>query len=775
MKQRRNKPREQLAQEVETLRQRLSIKDDQLDTLREQANQSWRQLGNLSGLSAADVKARLLEEAERARAEAEEHAAELDRARQRLKMAYLALEQRNAQLATAAEVAREAAGILDVEKLLETAVQLISSRFGFYHAAVYLLDDAGKYAELHAASSEGGQQLIAQGYKLLVGVQGIVGRVAQTGEPSFYAPEQSGPVNAEASPIPIPRSQTALPLKAHGRIIGVLDVHSTEASAFTPEEVAILQILADQIAVALHNAWLFQETDEARAAAKEALGAAQAAQRAAETANQAKSAFLANMSHELRTPLNAILGFTQLMARDAGLTPDQRENLDTISRSGAHLLTLINDVLEMSKIEAGRTAVVERDFDLYQLLDDLETMFRLRALDKGLALDFARAADVPRYIRSDENKLRQILINLLGNAVKFTETGRLTLRVLMQQDEGEGGRQGEGETISLSPPPPLSPSIFLCFEVADTGPGIPPEDLERIFNPFDQGQRGRQFMEGTGLGLPISRQFARLLGGDLAVTSAVGQGSCFRFSVQVQPADEAQVQAQARPREVIGLLPGQLAPDGGPFRLLVVEDRDANRRLLVKLLTMFGPPPAGFDVREAVNGAEALTIWEEWHPHLIWMDMRMPVLDGYEATRRIKATPEGQQTVIIALTASAFEEDRVEMLAEGCDDFVRKPFQSAEIFDKLAHHLGVRYRYAETAVVALSTASADMTAAALRALPPALLSRLERATVETDMQRVAALISEIRTHDPALADVLSALANDFEYDKILQAIHHPIP
>jgi CheY-like chemotaxis protein len=238
--------------------------------------------------------------------------------------------------------------------------------------------------------------------------------------------------------------------------------------------------------------------------------------------------------------------------------------------------------------------------------------------------------------------------------------------------------------------------------------------------------------------------------------------------VQVKLADAAQVQAQARPREVIGLLPDQVAPDGEPFRLLVVEDRDANRRLLVKLLTMFGPPPAGFDVREAVNGAEALAIWEEWRPHLIWMDMRMPVLDGYEATRRIKATPEGQQTIIVALTASAFEEDRVEMLAEGCDDFVRKPFQSAEIFDKLAHHLGVRYRYAETAESASATGEVAITA--LRALPPALRSALERAALETDMQRVAALIGEIRAHDAALADALTALANDFEYDKILQAV-----
>ncbi|MBN2004003.1 MAG: GAF domain-containing protein [Anaerolineae bacterium] len=961
---RRNQNRDKASQELEALRQKITVKDDQLESLRQQVDQSWRQLGTLSGLSAGDVKARLLEEAERARSEAErarteaeQHAAELDQARRRLKTAYKALEYRNTQLETSAAVAREAAGILDVGNLLETTVRLISDRFGFYHAAVFLLDRSGKYAVLRAASSEGGQQLLARGYKLLVGHQGIVGCVAQTGEPSFYAGERSDFEADTPGDLPIPRSEMALPLKARGRIVGVLDVRSTEPEAFNQEEVAILQTLADQVAVALENArlfeqvnrhtrqlmtaaevsksamsvldleslmqqgvnlireafdlyyvgillvgedgkyavlrassakgtapalpdsdtnsaadfvadsdqqqnrqhprfritthcvvgqciaegrallfahtpksdaerecpelltrpdtrtemalpliargrtigvltaqsveeeafsewdipvfqtmadqiaialdnaWLFEETDAARAAAKEALKTAQAAQRVAEAANQAKSIFLANMSHELRTPLNAILGFTQLMTRDPNLTLDQRENLETINHSGTHLLSLINDVLEMSKIEAGRTVVTERNFDLVRVLDELETMFRLRANDKGLVLDFICASDVPRYIRSDEGKLRQILINLLGNAVKFTTAGRVQLRVRMHF----GGAQSPSDNGDRGA------TSMLYFAVHDTGPGIAVEDIEGIFDPFTQGQKGRAFIEGTGLGLPISRQFARLMGGDLSVESAVGQGSIFQFEVRVGLVDAAEVQAQSKAREVLGLLPGQHAPDGGPFRLLVVEDRDANRRLLVKLLTALGSPPDGFEVREAIHGEQALAIWEAWEPHLIWMDMRMPVMDGYEATRRIKATPKGQKTVIIALTASAFEEDRAEMLSQGCDDFVRKPFQAAEIFDKMAQHLGVRYRYAEAPVApedafARAGAQAGVTDAALAALPPALLADLERATVETDMLRVDDLIAAVRGHNAGLADALTHLANDFEYGKILQAL-----
>ncbi len=938
---RKNQNRENVTQELESLRQKISVRDDQLESLRQQVDQTWRQLGTMSGLSASDVKARLLEEAERARAEAEQHAAELEQARHRLKTAYRALEYRNTQLETSAAVAREAAGILDVGKLLTTTVRMISDRFGFYHAAVFLLDRAGKYAVLHAASSEGGQQLLARGYKLLVGQQGIVGSVAKTGEPSFYAEERGAFEEDAPGDLPVPRSEMALPLKARGRIVGVLDVRSTEPGAFNEEEVAILQTLADQVAVALENArlfeqinrhtrqlmtaaevsksamtlldleslmqqgvtlireafdlhyvgiflleeegkyavlragsakgapaapsddphprfridmhcvvgqciaearallfahnprteeacdcraqstlpdtrsemvlpliargrtigvltvqsveeeafsqwdtpvfqtmadqiaialdnaWLFEETDAARTAAKEALKTAQAAQRAAEAANQAKSIFLANMSHELRTPLNAILGFTQLMTRDPNLTSDQRENLETINHSGTHLLSLINDVLEMSKIEAGRTVVTEQNFDLYRVLDELETMFRLRANDKGLPLDFICASDVPRYIRSDEGKLRQILINLLGNAVKFTPAGRVQLHVRVHYG-GAQSPSGDGDLVASS---------MLHFSVHDTGPGIAPEDAEGIFDPFTQGQKGRMFIEGTGLGLPISRQFTRLMGGDLTVESVVGEGSVFQFEVRVGLVDAAAVQAQSHVREVLGLLPDQHAPDGGPFRLLVVEDREANRRLLVKLLTTLGPPPDGFEVREAVHGEQALEIWEEWRPHLIWMDMRMPVMDGYEATRRIKATPQGQETVIIALTASAFEEDRAEMLAEGCDDFVRKPFRAAEIFDKIAQYLGVQYRYAQGVAApedafARAGAQSSLTDTALTALPPALLTDLEKATIETDMLRVGDLIESVRDYNAGLAEALTHLANDFEYGKILQALQH---
>ena len=364
----------------------------------------------------------------------------------------------------------------------------------------------------------------------------------------------------------------------------------------------------------------------------------------AEAANRAKSEFLANMSHELRTPLNAILGFTQLMDRDPNLTAGQQENLGIINRSGEHLLALINDVLEMSKIEAGRVTLQEKSFDLYHLLDSLEEMFGLRAKDRGLALSFERAENVPQYVRTDEGKLRQVLSNLLGNAVKFTQEGGITLRV-------GSGEYGVRTSTLLA----TSYSI-LHFEVQDTGPGIAPEELATVFDPFVQATSGQRSQEGTGLGLSISRQFVRLMGGDLTVSSELGQGSLFKFDVQVGLADAAKVQAARPTRRVLGLEPNQAI-----YRLLVAEDKETNRQLLVKLLKSLG-----FEVQEAVNGQEAIEVWERWEPHLIWMDMRMPVMDGHRATRWIKATPKGQATVIIALTATAFEEDREKILLAVC-------------------------------------------------------------------------------------------------------------
>ncbi|MFQ5616070.1 MAG: ATP-binding protein, partial [Anaerolineales bacterium] len=330
------------------------------------------------------------------------------------------------------------------------------------------------------------------------------------------------------------------------------------------------------------------------------------AKEAAEAANRAKSVFLANMSHELRTPLNAILGFAQLLERDPAATPAQRENLAVISHSGEHLLGLINDVLEMSKIETGRTPPHVNSFDLYNLLDNLESMFSLRTQDKGLYLIVERG-HLPRHIRTDEGKLRQVLINLLENAVKFTEAGGVTLRI---SDCGLQIADLGLQIADLETNNQKSKIKNLKFEVSDTGPGIAPEEMETLFKPFVQTESGQKAQEGTGLGLAISREYVRLMGGDISVASAVGRGTTFSFDVPVEPATAADVFDTGRFQHVIGL-----APDQPTYRILVVEDHPESRILLVKLLQ-----PLGFAVREAVNGQEGVNIAADWQPHLVFMD-----------------------------------------------------------------------------------------------------------------------------------------------------------
>uniref|UniRef100_B8HJU3 Circadian input-output histidine kinase CikA n=1 Tax=Cyanothece sp. (strain PCC 7425 / ATCC 29141) TaxID=395961 RepID=B8HJU3_CYAP4 len=470
--------------------------------------------------------------------------------------------------------------------------------------------------------------------------------------------------------------------------------------------------------------------------------AMQQAKEAAEAANQAKSAFLAHMSHELRTPLNAILGFAQLMERDTLLTTAQKESLSIINRSGEHLLGLINDVLEMSKIEAGRIVLHKAQFDLHRLLQTLQEMFRVRATAKGLVLTMNLSPSLPQLIISDEGKLRQVLINLLSNAVKFTDVGHITLTANYADD----------------------PDPRLWFQVEDTGRGIAAAEQHHLFEPFVQTTTGANAQEGTGLGLTISHQFVQLLGGELRVESEVNRGSTFSFDLPVELPYGAIAHIPVPTGRVVGLVRGQ--PD---YRILVVDDRAENREPLVQLLSS-----VGFSTRTATNGWEAIAQWQDWQPDLIWMDMRMPALDGYAATAQIKAQSQGAKTIIIALTAAAFEEQQQQIFAAGCDDFVRKPFHEDVIFAKMGEHLQVRYLYAEDQSdhrdPAHSKAAQGPSPDLLSVMSPDWIEQLHQAAIAADGGQIEQLLTLIPASHAELADRLTGWLSEFDFDPILELI-----
>jgi urea ABC transporter urea binding protein len=486
----------------------------------------------------------------------------------------------------------------------------------------------------------------------------------------------------------------------------------------------------------------------------------QKAKEAAEVANRAKSEFLSKMSHELRTPLNAILGFTQVLTRDDSLNLEQKEHLEIINRSGEHLLNLINDVLEMSKIESGRIYFNETSFDLYHLLESLEEMLQLKAKSKRLHLIFDCCLDVPQYVQTDQGKLRQILINLLGNALKFTQEGSVTLRVSLLKEQVEINNQ-----IEVIPTNESLESMRILLEVEDTGFGIAPDEINSLFEAFVQTQSGRKSQEGTGLGLTISQQFVELMGGKITVNSILSQGTTFKVEIPIKLAESADIETQQPTRKVVGL-----EADQPLYRILVVEDRWENRQLLIKLLT-----PLGFEVREAENGLEGVALWKSWEPHLIWMDMRMPVMDGYEATKQIKAQLKGQATVIIALTASALEEERAIVLSAGCDDFMRKPFQASVLFEKLAQHLGVRYIYEPILTNSPQQKSSpeEQINNSLAVMSEQWLEQLYQAALSAHAKQICQLIKQIPDQNQALVNTLTDLVNNFRFDTIVDLIQKP--
>ncbi len=440
----------------------------------------------------------------------------------------------------------------------------------------------------------------------------------------------------------------------------------------------------------------------------------------AEKANVAKSVFLANMSHEIRTPLNAILGFGAILERDLTLSEKQASQVKIINRSGRHLLRLINDVLDMSKIEADKMVLNLADMSLYDVLADMDGMFRSRSEAKGLRFILEKEEGLPDHVVGDEAKLRQVLVNLLGNGVKFTASGYVSLDV-RQEDSS------------------------LVMEIKDTGPGIPKEDQELIFDPFRQSEAGR-ISGGTGLGLGICRKLVQIMGGDLSVDSAPGEGSTFRLILPIEVSLAPAERLSKETRTVVGLAKGS-----GPFKILVVDDVRENRQMLMTMLDM-----EGFQLKEAINGLEALELFKAWGPDVVLMDMRMPVMDGYEATVRIKQLRG--DSIVVAVTASAFDDDEREVIRSGVDGYLRKPLAPDELFSVLSEKLGARFVYRDDLLEGVESGSRGV-----ESLPQDLVLSMAEAVEDGDMARLERLILKVQDVDTPMALRLKSLAESYDY------------
>ncbi len=429
----------------------------------------------------------------------------------------------------------------------------------------------------------------------------------------------------------------------------------------------------------------------------------------------------------------------------------QKGHIDIISRSGEHLLTLINDILEMSKIEAGHARLSPVDCDFDTLLTDIEAMFRVRAEEKGLLFEVNRIGPGPRYLHADSGKIKQVLMNMLANAVKFTKMGGITMRV---------GNLG-GSPERLVDAAAGRTRVQVAIDVADTGCGIMLEEIGKVFEPFEQTQSGQHKGRGTGLGMPISRQYARMMGGDLTVESEVDKGSTFRFTFLAEAADTSKFEANIarQSKRVIGLKPGGPTPT-----VLVVDDNEANREMLRCLLET-----VGFEVREAVDGPEAVSLFEEWRPALVLMDRRMPGMDGLEATRAIKVSAGGRDARVVIVSASVLGSKEQDWFNVGADGFIPKPFKEEEIMAVIGELLGIEFVYEEPGAAVDS--SAALLCLASDQVTAGLCAELIEATESGNFSRLLQLIEQrIMPENPSMGQKLRQLAKKFDYDAIVRIL-----
>ncbi|WP_017300684.1 MHYT domain-containing protein [Nodosilinea nodulosa] len=562
------------------------------------------------------------------------------------------------------------------------------------------------------------------------------------------------------------RAYIIVPIFAGSQLWGLLGVYAHHTPRiWTRNEVKMVLQVGTHLGTGVQQADLLRQTQQqAQALAL--------AKHAADAANQAKGEFLANMSHELRTPLNAILGFTQILHDDDGLDQTHRDLIAIVNRSGYHLLGLVNNVLSLAKIEANKITLDEGAFDLHQMLQAIDDMLQIKAESKGIRLEIAQLPRLPHWLWADEGKFRQILINLIANAIKFTSQGSVAVQWALTKLGPQPLPQRSNETVK---------TYRLEVVVRDTGVGMDSEEISHLFQPFHQTQSGRRSAEGTGLGLSLSYNFAQLMGGNITVTSQPGGGSTFIVSLPVGTAAIAP-EAGEPECDIVRLAPHQPAP-----RILVADDVAESRLLMRHWLE-----GVGFEVREATQGQEAIDLWQAWQPHLICLDMRMPVLDGYGVARWVRQQPGGDRTVIIAVTASVFEEQRSVCMAAGCNTVLPKPLQRRALLDHVGHSLGLTYQYTDPpeapgegatidenapsgSIVTLSyrpgqTRSRDqrpLTQDDFIALAPDWLSQVHQAAQAADDRRVRQLIAQLPCDQNALAQQLDRLVNDFRLDVII--------